>query len=232
MQCNICLDAFTAANGATLYVPGSFATRSPPPRAWNPGAYAAAADSTAGRGAPFFPLRPAEARAMEAPAGSILMYHSGTWHRIAVNSSAAPRVGVAQSFYPDFVAETRGVAPGAEPAPGGGAAPKVKFTGLTQNSQVDPEVRLKIPINALELTQILGRPCKFQVPGRAERVALRGYVAAKQAADRAEWARWAAGPTAAALSPRERHDLRALWVRHRSVLIQMESCVRRCMRAV
>ena len=37
-----------------------------------------------------------KARAMEAPAGSILMYHSGTWHRIAVNSSAAPRVGVAQ----------------------------------------------------------------------------------------------------------------------------------------
>jgi hypothetical protein len=33
---------------------------------------------------------------------------------------------------------------------------KVKFTGLTQNSQVDPA--------ALELTQILGQPCKFQVP--------------------------------------------------------------------
>jgi hypothetical protein len=27
---------------------------------------------------------------------------------------------------------------------------KVKFTGLTQNSQVDPEVWLKIPMKALE----------------------------------------------------------------------------------
>ena len=33
---------------------------------------------------------------------------------------------------------------------------KVKFTGLTQNSQVDPAVRLKIPIRAVELAQILG----------------------------------------------------------------------------
>ena len=40
---------------------------------------------------------------------------------------------------------------------------KVKFTGLTQNSQVDPAVCLKIPITALELTQVLGQPCEFQV---------------------------------------------------------------------
>jgi hypothetical protein len=41
------------------------------------------------------------------------------------------------------------------------AARKVKFTGLTQNSQVDPEICLKILIKALELTQILGQPCEF-----------------------------------------------------------------------
>jgi hypothetical protein len=44
-------------------------------------------------------------------------------------------------------------------SPGG----KVKFTGLTQNPQVDPAVLLKLPIRALELTQILGQPCEFQV---------------------------------------------------------------------
>ena len=42
---------------------------------------------------------------------------------------------------------------------------KVKFTGLTQNSQVDPAVGLKIPIRAFELTQILGQilgqSCQF-----------------------------------------------------------------------
>jgi hypothetical protein len=40
---------------------------------------------------------------------------------------------------------------------------KVKLTGLTQNLQVDPAVRLKIPIRALELTQMPGQPCEFQV---------------------------------------------------------------------
>jgi hypothetical protein len=40
---------------------------------------------------------------------------------------------------------------------------KVKFTGLTQNSQVDPAVRLRIIISALKWTQILGQPCEFQV---------------------------------------------------------------------
>jgi hypothetical protein len=42
---------------------------------------------------------------------------------------------------------------------------RVKFTGLTQNLQVDLAVWLKIPIRAvIELTlQILGQPCGFQV---------------------------------------------------------------------
>jgi hypothetical protein len=45
------------------------------------------------------------------------------------------------------------------------ATPKVKFKGLIQNSLVYPAfLTKKIPIRALELTQILGRPCEFQVP--------------------------------------------------------------------
>ena len=38
---------------------------------------------------------------------------------------------------------------------------KVEFTDLIQNSQVDPAVRLKIPIRALEVTQILGQLCEL-----------------------------------------------------------------------
>jgi hypothetical protein len=38
---------------------------------------------------------------------------------------------------------------------------EVKFTGLTQHSQVDPAFRLKIPIRALALTQSLGQPWLF-----------------------------------------------------------------------
>jgi hypothetical protein len=45
-----------------------------------------------------------------------------------------------------------------------GAPPlKVKFTELTQTLQVDAAVFLKIPIRVLELAQILGQPCEFQV---------------------------------------------------------------------
>jgi hypothetical protein len=39
----------------------------------------------------------------------------------------------------------------------------VECAGLTQTSQLDPAVRLEIPIRALELTQILGQYCDFQV---------------------------------------------------------------------
>ena len=39
---------------------------------------------------------------------------------------------------------------------------KVKLTGLAQNSQVNPAVLLKIPIKALELTQILVNPVNFR----------------------------------------------------------------------
>ena len=43
----------------------------------------------------------------------------------------------------------------------------VEFTGFTKNFQVDPAVRLKIPIRALELTQIMGESCEFQVRAAA-----------------------------------------------------------------
>ena len=59
------------------------------------------------------------------------------------------------------------------PAPSrSSSSSKVKFTGLTQNSQVDPEFLLKTPIRALELTQILGQPCEFQVLDIGETVIL------------------------------------------------------------
>lgn len=49
---------------------------------------------------------PPEATHIEAPAGSIVMYHAATWHRQAVNTSASPRVGVLQAFVPDALAAT------------------------------------------------------------------------------------------------------------------------------
>jgi hypothetical protein len=46
-------------------------------------------------------------------------------------------------------------------------AEKVTFTGLAQNSHVDPVVCLNIPIRALQLAQILGQPCEIQVEAAA-----------------------------------------------------------------
>ena len=148
---------------------GSHLLCEPPPRDWNPGAYEADADSTAGRAAtPFFPATPPEARHMTAPAGSILMYHSGTWHRISANLSPSPRIGIAQSFVPDFIVEAS--------CPGGPRQPNG------------------------------GRLCS------AERIALRGYLAAKQPEDSAEHSRFRGCAEAALLTPREADDLERLWV--------------------
>ena len=61
---------------------------------------------------------------------------------------------------------------------------KAKFTGLTQNSQVDPAVRLKTPIRALELTQILGQPCEFHLGDGRRCAGLRGEAAGPAAQDR------------------------------------------------
>ena len=60
----------------------------------------------------------------------------------------------------------------------GPTASKVKFTGVEPQSAVaiDPAVCLKIPVRALELAQILGQPCGFQVSlscGRSRHVAFR-----------------------------------------------------------
>ena len=48
------------------------------------------------------PLVPALQRQLVAPAGSVFMYHAATWHRMHPNFSASPRLGLLQSFVPDF----------------------------------------------------------------------------------------------------------------------------------
>jgi hypothetical protein len=92
LQCNVCIDPFSEANGGTAYIPGSWRQLGPPPKdVYN-------ADPT-------FPLHPPETRHMTAPAGSICIYHAATWHRQHVNSSDAPRIGLLQAMVPDTVAE-------------------------------------------------------------------------------------------------------------------------------
>jgi hypothetical protein len=66
---------------------------------------------------------------------------------------------------------------------------------LTQNPQVDPAVRLRIPKRALELTQILGQPCEFQVSAAPA-------AGISQAADDRSMAPWLVCKPASVAQPR------------------------------
>ncbi|HET6874670.1 MAG TPA: phytanoyl-CoA dioxygenase family protein [Acidimicrobiales bacterium] len=65
-----CVDDFTAANGATCFVPGSHRQNRPP-----------TADD----------LRAAPALPMEAPAGTLVVFDSRIWHRTGNNTTADER---------------------------------------------------------------------------------------------------------------------------------------------
>jgi ectoine hydroxylase-related dioxygenase (phytanoyl-CoA dioxygenase family) len=92
VQCNLCVDEYTAENGGTMFVPNSWALGRQPPVHFNDG----------------MPSAPRDARQMLAPAGTLLMYHAATYHRLHVNVSDQPRIGVLQSFVPDFIRELAG----------------------------------------------------------------------------------------------------------------------------
>lgn len=74
VQCVIALDDFTATNGATEYLPGSHARID-----------AVTSDPTG-------------FQRFLAPAGSLLLLHSATWHRAGDNISQAPRTGLLLCF--------------------------------------------------------------------------------------------------------------------------------------
>ena len=93
VQCNICVDDYTPENGATLVVRGSCHAGTRPPPHLN--AFRDEASNHA----------PPQASWAAAPSGSVIIYHAATWHRLSVNRSTRPRIGLLQSFVPDVVAE-------------------------------------------------------------------------------------------------------------------------------
>eukprot|EP01046_Picozoa_sp_COSAG06_P021121 COSAG06_NODE_1572_length_9064_cov_8.042052_5_plen_461_part_00 len=98
VQCNLCVDDYTTRNGGTMYVPQSWALGRQPPQHFN-------------EGMPNHPAVPDGARQMTASAGTLLIYHAATYHRLHVNLSDKPRIGVLQSFVPDFIRELHGDEP-------------------------------------------------------------------------------------------------------------------------
>ena len=88
LQCNMCIDEYTEANGGTMFVPNSYKRGEKPQHAQHE-----YKDNT---------YRPPDAQTLIAPAGSVFCYHAATWHRMHPNVTTSARLGLLQSFTPDF----------------------------------------------------------------------------------------------------------------------------------
>lgn len=100
VQRNVCVSAFTKERGATAFKLGSHARNQGPPAAWGTAAAHARPGYRAAHGLPY---GGPEADVIEAPAGSIILYDSRTWHRAGVNRSGQKRAAMLQAITPMFV---------------------------------------------------------------------------------------------------------------------------------
>jgi ectoine hydroxylase-related dioxygenase (phytanoyl-CoA dioxygenase family) len=88
LQCNMCIDEYAEANGGTMFVPDSYKLGKKPQIA-----QAEYKENT---------YKPPHAQCLTAPAGSVFCYHAATWHRMQPNITTSARLGLLQSFTPDF----------------------------------------------------------------------------------------------------------------------------------
>ncbi len=100
IQRNVCITDFTRENGATCFKLGSHVECSAPPEEWGTGA---AYSEKGYRETHGLPYTGSEAEAVEAPAGSIVIYDARTWHRTGVNRSKNKRGAMLQSVVPMYI---------------------------------------------------------------------------------------------------------------------------------
>ena len=67
LQCNMCIDEYTEANGGTMFVPDSYKLGEKPQHAQDE-----YKENT---------FQPAGAQSLIAPAGSVFCYHAATWRK-------------------------------------------------------------------------------------------------------------------------------------------------------
>ena len=100
VQRNVCVSEFTKERGATAFKLGSHAKDRGPPEEWGTATVHAKPGYRAEHGLPY---NGPDADIVEAPAGSIILYDSRTWHRAGVNRTDQKRAAMLQAMTPMFV---------------------------------------------------------------------------------------------------------------------------------
>ena len=100
VQRNVCVSEFTKARGATAFKLGSHSRNEGPPQQWGTAGDHAKPGHRAAHGLPY---NGPQADVIEAPAGSIILYDSRTWHRAGVNRTDSKRAAMLQAMTPMFV---------------------------------------------------------------------------------------------------------------------------------
>ena len=96
----ICVSAFTKYRGATAFKLGSHAHDRGPPEDWGVAAEAYRPGYRAANGLPY---NGPDADVIEAPAGSMILFDTRTWHRAGINRSDENRAAILTDLTPAYI---------------------------------------------------------------------------------------------------------------------------------
>ena len=96
----VCVSEFTKHRGATAFKLGSHALDRGPPQDWGLASAAYDPDYRAAHGLPY---NGADADVIEAPAGSMILFDTRTWHRAGINRSNENRAAILMDMTPAYI---------------------------------------------------------------------------------------------------------------------------------
>ena len=96
----VCVSPFTKHRGATAFKLGSHALEKTPPRTWGIASDAYQPDYRTNHGLPY---NGPDADVIEAPAGSMILFDTRTWHRAGINRSDQKRAAILMDLTPAYI---------------------------------------------------------------------------------------------------------------------------------
>ena len=96
----VCVSEFTKVHGATAFKLGSHALDHGPPEEWGLAKDAYRPDYRAANGLPY---NGPDADIIEAPAGSMILFDTRTWHRAGVNRTEKGRAAILMDMTPAYI---------------------------------------------------------------------------------------------------------------------------------